>query len=123
MYSLRSGEIYFSTNFSSTLFVSFLLIYRGSFYIKDNELSVTYVTTLFCHLVIYFVALWSPECMGVLVAYVFSFRVSGVGALVKEDISKPKLYFSISPYHLFGILYGLFFIFRSHIRLKVHIAL
>lgn len=82
-----------------------------------------YVTTLFCRLVIYFVALWSPKCTGVLVAYIFSFRVSGVGALVREAFSKPKLYFSISPYHLFGILYGLFFIFRSHIHLKVYIAL
>lgn len=86
--------------------------------------AVIYVTRFFCHLVIYFVALWPPKHMGVLVAYIFSLRVSGTGALLREEaFCKAKLYFSVSPYHLFGIFYGLFFILRSHIHLKVCIAI
>lgn len=67
------------------------------------------VAKFFCHLVIYLATLWSPKYTGVLVAYIFSFIVSGVGALLREAFSNLKNYiFSISYINFWYILWFAF---------------
>jgi len=75
------------------LLVTFLLIYRSSFYIKESSCLLYNIAKFSCHLLICLVTLWSPKYTGVLVAFIFSFVVSGVGALLREDFFNPKLYF------------------------------
>lgn len=113
IYSLSSWGIYISANFSSMLFVSFLLIYRSFFYIKDRNYYI--YCKFFGHLVICLVTLWSCKYTRALIAYIFSFIVSTVGDLLREAFSNPK----IIPLQsiIFWYIYYLFFILRSHIHL------
>lgn len=114
IYSLSTWGTYTSANFPSMLFVSFLLIYRSFFNIKDRSYYI--YCKFFGHLIICLVTLWSCKYIGALIAYIFSFTVSMVGALLREALSKPKIIFLQSI--IFWYIYYLFFILRSHIHLE-----
>lgn len=82
--------------------------------IKDRSYYI--YCKFFGHLIICLVTLWSCKYIGALIAYIFSFTVSMVGALLREALSKPKIIFLQSI--IFWYIYYLFFILRSHIHLE-----